>query len=157
MTEDAERARRRAQLHAPIRPRVSLLVARGVAVATVGVLAVVAAVLPGGGSGGFRPLDRVGVVAVGVAVAAILWWFSRVLAVPGEDGLRVRNLVVDTVVPWEQITEVRFGGGSPWAVLDLGDGESLPVMAVQRSDGEAAVAAARRLATLVALHAGERG
>ncbi len=47
---------------------------------------------------------------------------------------------------------VRFGGGNPWALLDLDDGETMSVMAVQRADGEHGETEAQRLATLVALH-----
>ena len=45
-----------------------------------------------------------------------------------------------------------FGGGEPWVTLDLADGDTLAVMAIQRADGEDAVAEARRLATLVDVH-----
>lgn len=143
---------RRADLHRPVRPRVSLLVARAVAASVVVVLTVVAVVLPGEGREGFRLLDRLGVVAVGLAVAAVLWRFSSVVALPSEQGLHVRNLLVRRDLEWAQIVTVRFGGGAPWAVLDLADGDTLPVMAVQRSDGAYGEEQARRLATLVALH-----
>ncbi len=116
------------------------------------VLSVVAVVLPGDGATGFKLLDRLGVVAVGLAVAAVLWWFSLVSALPSESGLRVRNLVGVCDLEWPQIVAVRFGGASPWAVLDLSDGDTLTVMAVQRSDGAYGAGEAQRLATLVALH-----
>jgi hypothetical protein len=37
----------------------------------------------------------------------------------------------------------------PWVVLDLSDGGTLAVMAVQRADGERGMAEARRLQALV--------
>jgi PH (Pleckstrin Homology) domain-containing protein len=82
----------------------------------------------------------------------VLLLFARLRATPGPDGLVVRNVVVVTKLEWAQIVAVRFGGGDPWATLDLADGDVLPVMAIQRADGERGVAEARRLATLVAAH-----
>ena len=64
----------------------------------------------------------------------------------------MQNLITGRSLEWAQIVAVRFGGGPPWLILDLDDGDSLPVMAVQRADGRAAEEQARRLATLVALH-----
>jgi hypothetical protein len=142
----------RAELHARFRPhraRVSALTIAGVQFA---LLAVIAVILPSTGPVGFRWYDRLGVVAVGAAVAWFLSRFALLDAVPSERGLRVRNLFVVTEVEWAQIVSVRFGGGGPWVTLDLSDGDTLPVMAIQRADGDAGVAAANRLATLVALH-----
>jgi hypothetical protein len=100
----------------------------------------------------FQWYDRLGVVAVGAAVAWFLTRFALLSAVPSEAGLRVRNLFVVTDLEWAQVVSVRFGGGGPWVTLDLSDGDTLAVMAVQRADGEHGTAEARRLATLVALH-----
>lgn len=97
-------------------------------------------------------LDRAGFILLGVAV---LWFMHRqasVVAVPSATGLRVRNLFLGRELEWPEIVAVRFGGGDPWAVLDLADGETLAVMAVQRADGVRAVAESLRLATLVARH-----
>ena len=121
----------RAELHAPFRPRRARTSALAIAA---------------------TQLVLLGVVGVGVAVAWFLVKFARLEAVPSEAGLRVRNLFVVTELEWAQVVSVRFGGGGPWVTLDLADGETLPVMAVQRADGEHGTAEARRLATLVALH-----
>ena len=91
-------------------------------------------------------------MAVGAAVAWFLSRFALLDAVPSEHGLRVRNLFVVTEVAWGQVASVRFGGGGPWMTLDLADGDTLAVMAIQRADGEHGTAEASRLATLVALH-----
>ena len=142
----------RAQLHAPFRPRRARTSALAIAATQLVLLGVVAVLLPGTGPVAFRWYDRLGIVAVGAAVAWFLSKFALLQAVPSETGLRVRNLFVVTDVEWAQIVSVRFGGGGPWVTLDLSDGETLPVMAVQRADGEHGTAEARRLATLVALH-----
>jgi hypothetical protein len=105
-----------------------------------------------GGPGGWQWYDRLGVIVVSAAVAWVLSRFAGVSALPREDGLTVRNLIVRRDLAWAEVVAVRFGGGGPWVMLDLDDGETLPVMAVQRADGPRAVQESRRLATLVALH-----
>ena len=69
-----------------------------------------------------------------------------------ERGLTVRNLVLVRRLEWAEVVDVRFGEGRPWVQLDLADGDTLAVMAIQRADGPAAQREARRLATLVARH-----
>lgn len=143
---------RRAALHAPVRPFRSRQVALGVGAAQLVALTLLAVFSPGAGPLGFQWYDRLLVVGVALGIAYVLWRFASVAAVPSESGLRVRNLVEVRDLEWAQVVEVRFGGGPPWAVLDLSDGETLNVMAVQRSDGARAEQEASRLATLVALH-----
>ena len=142
----------RQALHAPFRPHTSRQVAIGVGLLQFICLTVLALVLPKEGPLGFRWYDRTGVVLVAAAVFAVLWRFASVRATPTEQGLHVRNLVEVRDLEWAQIVTVRFGGGAPWGMLDLDDGDTLTVMALQRSDGERAEAEATRLATLVALH-----
>ena len=142
----------REQLHAPFRPRRARVSALAIAAVQLVLLAVVALLLPGTGPVAFQWYDRLGMVAVGGSVAWFLTRFALLEATPSESGLRVRNLFVVTELAWAQIVTVRFGGGGPWVTLDLADGDTLAVMAVQRADGERGAAEARRLATLVELH-----
>ena len=142
----------RAALHAPFRPvrgrRTALLA--GIAQAVV--LVYVAVAMSSSGPDAAHWWDRLGVLLVSAAVGVMLWRFARLAALADDAGLVVRNLSGDRRLEWAQIVSVRFGGGHPWVTLDLSDGESLAVMAVQRADGPRAEAEARRLATLVALH-----
>lgn len=142
----------REELHAPFRPRRARVTALSMAAAQLVLLVVVALILPGTGPIAFRWYDRLGVIAVGVGVAWFLSRYALLEALPDERGLRVRNLFVVTDLEWAQVVNVRFGGGAPWATLDLSDGDTLAVMAVQRADGDLGAAEARRLATLVAIH-----
>lgn len=96
--------------------------------------------------------DRAGFLVVGLAIAAFLVRQATVRADPSPTALRVRNLGGARTVAWEEISEVRWGGGLPWVQLDLHDGETLGVMAVQRADGASADAEAARLAALAAAH-----
>jgi hypothetical protein len=135
-------------LHAPLRPRRSRVVALGVA----GFELVMFGVLIVALGDGLGWIDRFGFVALALALAWFLWRLASVAAIPSEQGLTVRNLLLTRHLSWPQIVSVRFGGGNPWVLLDLDDGETLPVMGVQRSDGPRAVVEATRLATLVELH-----
>lgn len=134
--------------YAPFRPLRTRQVAYPIGIAWMLLMAGLAFFLPAA----MGPADRVGFLLLGVGA---LWFLHRqasVAAVPSERGLLVRNLFLSRDLEWAEIVAVRFGGGDPWVTLDLADGDTLAVMAVQRADGERAVAESRRLATLVARH-----
>ena len=92
--------------------------------------------------------DRLMLLGLGVAIAALLICYARIVATPTETGLRVRNLFLTRTIPWSEIEAIRFGGGEPWVTLDLTDGDSIAVMAIQRADGPRGVDEAQRLADL---------
>jgi hypothetical protein len=146
------RAEARVRLHAEFRGVRGRRSAIGVGIAQAVVLIWVAAAMSSSGRDAAHWYDRAGVLLLSVAIAALLWRFARLAAFPTEQGLLVRNLSGDRQLVWPEIVSVRFGGGSPWVTLDLADGESLAVMAIQRADGARADDEARRLATLVDLH-----
>jgi hypothetical protein len=117
------------------------------------IVAVCVAVAVGlGASGEWGPGDQLALVALGAGIAAFLWRYARIRAVPDAEGITVCNLVVTRRVTWDEVVEVRFPEGAPWVTLELDDDDDLAVMAVQRADGDRARAEARRLATLVARH-----
>ena len=139
-------ARRR--LHAIFRPRRARRVAYPVAAIMLVLLVVIAVAVPGE----YQWYDRLGIALVGVAIAWFLHRQGSVSATPTERGLVVRNLLLSRSLEWAQVVDVRFGGGRPWVQLDISDGDTLAVMAIQRADGDRALTESRRLATLVALH-----
>ncbi len=133
----------------PFRPQRGRLVAIGFAVVAVLVFGVVAMAMPGDKQGGNWKLgDRLMLLGLGVAIAALLIRYARIVATPTETGLRVRNLFLTRTIPWSEIEAIRFGGGEPWVTLDLTDGDSIAVMAIQRADGPRGVDEAQRLADL---------
>lgn len=75
------------------------------------------------------------IFVLGALIAWFLWRFGSIQAVPSKDGLVVRNLLITRTVSWAEILRVEFGGGAPWAVLDLIDTDTLAVMAIQKADG----------------------
>ena len=69
----------------------------------------------------------------------------------------VRNLVVTRTLQWPQIVGIQFGGGEPWVSLDLDDGDTLAVMAIQKADGDVSGREASRLAALIQAFGETRG
>lgn len=134
--------------YAVFRPRRGALVARLSAVAVLAVFGGLAVIAPGT----WALADRVLVTLFAVLVAAGLWRFGMVRAVPTSQGLRVINLIYSRELEWAEILRVSFAGGTPWAMLELSDTDELAVMGIQRADGAFARAEAARLAALVEHH-----
>lgn len=130
----------------PFRPR------RGRQVATVaGIIAAVGFTVGGitVPLSSWQIVDRVMFAGIGYAIAALFWRYATIRALPTRDGLTVRNLILTRVVDWPQVVGIQFGGGTPWVHLDLSNGETLAVMAIQRADGRTGKAEASRLAALI--------
>jgi PH (Pleckstrin Homology) domain-containing protein len=142
----------RAQLHAPFRSRRGRVMALSAAVLQAAILVLVAVILPWGGANAVGWYDRVAFLVLAALVGWFLLRLGLVSAVPSEEGLVVRNILLTRHLTWADIEGVHFGGGAAWATLDLADGDTLAVMAIQRADGEFGTAEARRLATLQAVH-----
>lgn len=142
--------------YAVFRPVRGRLVATVMAVLSVLIFTGGAISLPGvdPASGSWGLLDRLLVILCGVAVAAFLWRYATIRAVPSPQGLVIRNLITTRELEWAQIIRVQFGGGAPWVSLDLDDTDTVAVMAIQRADGGLGQAAAARLAALVQVHSG---
>ncbi len=137
-------------IDAPFRPRRGRAVALGMGVVVLVVFIGVAVLIPGQAAGGSWALfDRLLLVGVGLAIAALMWRYASIRALPTADGIRVRNLIVTRRLTWAEIASVRFPDGDPWVSLDLTDEDTVAVMAIQRADGEFAQQEAQRLATLM--------
>lgn len=135
---------------APFRPRRGRAVSGGFAAASVLLFGVIAVVLPGPDQGGpWRLGDRIFFLGVGVAIAALLWRYATIRAVPTRQGLTVRNLFMTRTVSWDSVVDLRFSGGDPWVTIELDDTDTLAVMAIQKADGVFARAEASRLAALI--------
>ena len=138
--------------HRPFRPRAGRVVPFGLGAAVLAMMVGIAVFLPQITGGATGTGDRVGIAAFGLAAAWFLHRLGAVRADPDDIGLTVRNIAHTQRLTWVEIVSVRFGPDRPWVQLDLADGGTLAVMAVQRADGVLAQAEARRMATLVALH-----
>ena len=125
--------------------------AYGTAAVVVAVTVVLAVALPEG-SGGFRLIDRVGLILFGLGVAALLHVLARPRVRADEDGVTVVNVFRRRQLEWAEILEVTLREGDPWVYLDLTDGSVLAAMGLQAADGERGRAMARELRALVRIH-----
>ncbi|PKZ41437.1 hypothetical protein CYJ76_07715 [Kytococcus schroeteri] len=130
----------------PFVPRRGRWVAMGSAVVLVVMFTAIAVLAPG-----FTPVDRTMTVLAGLGIAAFLWRYAMIRAVPDRQGMTVRNLFTTQRVEWSEVRGVVFTPGDPWVRLQrTGGQEDLAVMAVQAADGEAvSQAEASRLAGIV--------
>jgi Bacterial PH domain len=142
----------RAELHAPFRSRRGRLVGWIATAGVSGAMLVTGVILPWSGPAAVGWYDRVGFLALALLLGWGLSRFALVGADPSENGLVVRNVLLTRRLEWPEVLGIRYGTGDPWVSLDLSDGDTLAVMAIQRADGERATAEAGRLATLIALH-----
>jgi hypothetical protein len=110
---------------------------------------VLALLVAGVDDGGWVVADRVMMAVLGVGLALVLWRWAAIKAVPDESGLTVQNLIERRRIAWEEIDDVTFDEGDPWASLHLKDTDTVAVMAIQRSDGASSRSEAQRLADLV--------
>ena len=102
----------------------------------------------GDGPGYFQRGDQAAMIGLGICAALGVLLMTRPRVVADEHGVRVRNIIGSYDLPWEVVRAVTFGRGTPWLTLDLHDDERVAVMAVQMTDKEYAVKAARRLRAL---------
>ncbi|WP_299305251.1 PH domain-containing protein [uncultured Brachybacterium sp.] len=92
---------------------------------------------------------RLGLVAVGVLVVIFCHLEASVTVTARPEVLVVRNLMSTRTLEWAEVIGISFPMGDPWAHLDLADGSTLALQAIQRYDGDRAIAAAHLLLRLV--------
>lgn len=123
----------------------------GVAVVTAGGLLVLW-LAPGTSGRGYSLGNVVGVAVLLGGGCLFLWRQGTVSATVDSHGITVRNLLRTRTLGWEQVVGVTFGSGDPWVLLEISDGTTWPVMALQRADGAHAEREVARLRALVVLH-----
>lgn len=99
--------------------------------------------------GQFTPL-QIGTLAFLGLIALGVWFAlmrSRVTASP--DALTVVNGYRRRDYEWAQVVSVSLRRGAPWATMDLNDGETISLLAIQGSDGQRAITALRELRTFI--------
>ena len=82
----------------------------------------------------FRPGDQAAMVGLGICGALVALAFTRPRVRADSDGIAVRNVFGDTVLPWSVVREIRFERGHPWASLELENDDTVSVLAVQAAD-----------------------
>jgi hypothetical protein len=96
----------------------------------------------------FTPLQVATVIGLGLMFYAAGYALARSRVVAREDGLTVVNGYKSRRFEWNEVLAITLRQGSPWAVLDLSDGTSVPAMGIQGSDG---LRATRQVAQVRAL------
>jgi hypothetical protein len=112
----------------PVLTRVVLLGLAAVSVAFFGLIAVL-------GAPDWQRHDRIGIGCSGVVFALVLVVLARPRARADRSGLTVVNFVRTRRLEWAEILGVHLGPGDPWVLLDLADGDTLAVVAIQPGSG----------------------
>ena len=102
------------------------------------------------GDAAFRLGDQIAMVVLGALIAGAVLGFTRPRVHADLDGVRIRNLISEKLVPWQVIRAVRLDDGAPWASLDLHDDDTLALFAIQSNDGDRAVEAVLGMRELLA-------
>jgi Bacterial PH domain len=127
------------------RPRRARIVPYVLATVVVLSMIVLAVVMPAPWALG----DRIGLVAIGLAVAGILHMLARSRVTAEDDGVTVVNGLRTHEYEWAELLGISMAEGAPWPTLDLADGSTIAVMGIQSSDGERANRALAELAALI--------
>ena len=94
--------------------------------------------------------DRVGLGVAGLLFALVLVLLARPVAKADRQGLTVVNFVRKRRLEWAEILGVQLRRGDPWVLLDLADGGTLAVVAIQPGSGlRQSIRAARELRACV--------
>jgi hypothetical protein len=100
----------------------------------------------------FTVPERITLAGFGVLFYAAGYALARSRVVARESGLTVVNGYRTRRFEWNEVLAVSLRAGSPWAMLDLSDGTSVPAMGIQSSDGARATQQVRRVRALVNAH-----
>jgi hypothetical protein len=76
------------------------------------------------------------------------WGLARCRVDATQAGLVVVNGFRRHQLGWAEVIAVRMPRGAPWASIDVSDGSTLAVMALQATDGERALRGVRALRSL---------
>ena len=98
----------------------------------------------------FTTFQMITLVAMGLLAFSVWWALVRPRVTASAEGLTVVNGYKRRDLEWAQVIGVNLRRGAPWASLDLSDGETVAVMAIQGSDGPRAARAVRELRALIA-------
>ena len=89
------------------------------------------------------------IIALGLAAAACGHALARCRVDARSDGVTVVNGFKVRRLDWNEILAISLRQGSPWAMLDLSDGSTVPAMGIQGSDGSRAVAQVKALRAML--------
>jgi hypothetical protein len=97
----------------------------------------------------FNAFEVFTIIGLGLMFYAAGYALARSRVVAREDGLTVVNGYKTRRFEWNEVLAVSLRNGSPWAMIDLSDGTSVPAMGIQGSDGPRATRQVRQVRALV--------
>lgn len=100
----------------------------------------------------FTPFQKGTLVFLGLLALGVWFALMRSRLTVAESGVVVVNGYRTRDFEWSEVISVNMRRGAPWAALDLADGTSLSVLAIQSSDGTRAAGAVRELRRLIDGH-----
>lgn len=133
-------------LPAEFRPVNARIWAYAIGAVAVAASVVMAIILPAANSDWW---DRIGFLFFGLV---IFWFCHRQASVrirATRDRVTIRGLFSTHCYEWSELFAVRFRVGDPWAHLDLSNGDTVSLMALQRADGARGLAQARAFNALI--------
>lgn len=97
----------------------------------------------------FTLFQRATVIFVGLLYVAAGFALARSRVVASQVGLVVVNGYKRRELEWAEIISIHLTAGAPWATIDLADGTTASLLAIQSTDGARATEAVRTLRTLI--------
>ncbi len=97
----------------------------------------------------FDAFQRATLIAFFVGVILVLYGIFRTRATISESGLSVTNGYRRHDFSWAEVVAISLTRHRPWALVDLADGSTVAVMALQTSDGPRATRSAREIAEMI--------
>ncbi|MGH3473043.1 MAG: PH domain-containing protein [Nocardioidaceae bacterium] len=133
------------------RPLGARMVAGVTSVCIVSLVVVLWVLLPHDVQNQLSWIQRSTILAVFVAILVGLNALFRTSVHADAEGLTVINGYRSHRYVWEQIVSITLTPNRPWAAIDLDDGTSMQVMALQSADGARASRSTRELARVIAV------
>ena len=97
----------------------------------------------------FTFFQRSTIVFIGLLYAVAGYALARSRVVASESGLLVVNGYKRHDYEWAEVISIHLPPGAPWATIDLADGNTASMLAIQSSDGGRASDAVRTLRSLI--------
>lgn len=97
----------------------------------------------------FTLFQRSTIVFIGLLYAFAGSAIARSRVVASESGLLVVNGYKRHDYEWAEVISIHLPPGAPWATIDLADGTTASLLAIQGSDGDRARDAVRALRSII--------
>ncbi len=97
----------------------------------------------------FDAFQRGTAILLGIGIGVGIWALTRSRVTASEQGLVVVNGLKTREFDYAQVVAIRLTTGAPWAVLDLADGTTCSVLALQAADGSRAIDGVRAIRALI--------